>query len=169
MGVAGCGKSTVMRALADELGWPMAEGDDFHLPANVAKMRSLIPLTDDDRWPWLETLASWIGEREDCGENALLTCSALKRVYRDLLRRGHASVWFAHLVVEPAIIADWLEHRRDHYMPLALLPSQFQTLEPLDPDEPGAAISGHRPKPEIVADIVARLERSSALAGRPLT
>jgi gluconokinase len=160
MGVSGCGKSTVMRALADELGWPTAEADEFHSPANVAKMHSGTPLTDEDRRPWLEALASWIGERERAGENALITCSALRRAYRDVLRRGHASVWFAHLVVEPAVIADRLERRRGHYMPPALLASQLETLEPLDPDEPGAAISGHRPPPEIVADVLARLPRS---------
>jgi len=160
MGVSGCGKSTVMRALADELGWATAEADDFHSAANVAKMRSGHPLTDDDRWPWLEALASWIGERERAGESALVTCSALRRPYRDLLRRGHASVWFAHLVIEPAAIADRLEHRRGHYMPAALLASQIETLEPLDPDEPGAAIPAHRPPLEIVADILARLAQN---------
>lgn len=160
MGVTGCGKSTVMRALADRLGWPTAEADDFHSPANVAKMRSGTPLTDEDRWPWLEALSSWIGERERAGENALVTCSALRRAYRDLLRRGHASVWFAHLVVEPVVIADRLEHRQGHYMPAALLASQIDTLEPLGPDEPGAAIAAHRPPPEIVADILARLRRT---------
>ncbi len=161
MGVSGCGKSTVMRALADELGWPAAEADDFHSLANVAKMRSGTPLTDEDRWPWLESLAAWIGERERAGENALVTCSALRRAYRDLLRRGHASVWFAHLVVGPDVIADRLEHRQGHYMPPALLASQLETLEPLEPDEPGAALAAHRPPPEIVADILPRLRRTA--------
>jgi gluconokinase len=146
-----------MRVLADELGWPPAQADEFYSPANVAKMRSGMPLTDDDRWPWLEALATWIGERERSGENALVTCSALRRTYRDLLRCGHPSVWFAHLVVEPAVIADRLEHRRGHYMPAALLASQLDILEPLEPDEPGGAISARRPPPEIVADILARL------------
>ena len=157
MGVAGSGKSTVMRALADELGWAMAEADDFHSPANVARMSSGVPLTDEDRRPWLEALAAWIGERERSGENALVTCSALRRVYRDQLRRGHSSVWFAHLVLERAVIADRLEHRRGHYMPATLLASQLDTLEPLEDDEPGAVISARRPPPEIVADILARL------------
>jgi gluconokinase len=161
MGVTGCGKSTVMQALADELGWATAEADDFHSPANVEKMRSGTPLTDEDRWPWLEALASWIGERERAGENALVTCSALRRAYRDLLRRDHTSVWFAHLVIEPAVIADRLAHRQGHYMPAALLASQLETLEPLEPDEPGAAIAAHRPPSEIVADILARLTQNS--------
>ncbi len=157
MGVAGSGKSTVMRALADDLGWPAAEADDFHSAANVAKMRSGVPLTDEDRWPWLAAIGSWIGEREQAGENALVTCSALKRSYRDVLRRGHESVQFAHLVAEPAVIADRLERRRGHYMPAALLPSQLETLEPLDPDEPGATIRADAPLPDVVADIMARL------------
>jgi gluconokinase len=160
MGVSGSGKSTLLRALADELGWPAAEADDFHPPANVARMRSGTPLTDQDRWPWLEALAAWIGERERAGQNALVTCSALRRAYRDLLRRGHESVWFVHLVVEPAAIADRLEHRRGHYMPAALLSSQLETLEPLDPDEPGASVGADRPTPEIAAEILARLRQA---------
>jgi gluconokinase len=159
MGVSGSGKTTVMRALAAELGWPTAEADEFHSPANVAKMHSGTALTDDDRWPWLEALAAWIGERERAGENALVTCSALRRTYRDLLAHGHPSVWFAHLVVEPAVIADRLEHRRGHYMPAALLASQLEILEPLDADEPGAAIPARRPPPQIVVDILARLRQ----------
>jgi gluconokinase len=160
MGVSGAGKSTVMRALAGELGWPAAEADEFHSPANVAKMRSGTPLSDEDRRPWLEALAAWIGEHEQAGENALVTCSALRRAYRDRLRRGHESIWFAHLVVEPAVIADRLEQRRGHYMPPALLSSQLETLEPLEHDEPGAAIAADGPPPEIVVDILARLRKS---------
>ena len=157
MGVAGSGKSTVMRALANELGWPTAEADDFHSPANVARMSSGVPLTDEDRRPWLEALAAWIGERESSGQDALVTCSALRRAYRDLLRSGHPSVWFAHLVVDPAVAADRLESRRGHFMPAALLASQLDALEPLEADEPGASISADRPPPEIVAGILARL------------
>ena len=160
MGVSGCGKSTVMAALADRLGWATAEADDFHSAANVARMRSGHPLTDEDRRPWLEALAAWIGERERAGESAIVTCSALKRAYRDLLGRGHPSVWFAHLVVEEAVIADRLDHRQGHYMPATLLASQLDTLEPLRPDEPGAAIAANRPPQEIAADILARLRAS---------
>jgi gluconokinase len=169
MGVSGTGKSTVLQALAGELGWATAEADNFHSAANVAKMRSGTPLTDEDRWPWLEALAAWIGEREQAGENALVTCSALRRAYRDRLRHGHASVWFAHLIVDPAVIADRLENRHGHYMPPGLLPSQLETLEPLEPDEPGAAIAADRPPPEIVADILGRLRetRSRATGPRP--
>jgi gluconokinase len=158
MGVAGCGKSTVMAALAERLGWPTAEGDDFHSPANVAKMRAGQPLTDADRRPWLEAIASWVGERELAGESAIVTCSALRRAYRDLLRTHRDSLFFAHLVVPPALIADRLERRRGHYMPPSLLTSQLETLEPLGPDEPGAAFAADRAPEEIVADILARLE-----------
>jgi gluconokinase len=165
MGVTACGKSTVMRTLADRLGWVMAEGDDFHSPANVEKMRSGQPLTDADRWPWLEAIASWIGQRERAGESAVISCSALRRAYRDLLARGHPSVWFAHLVVPPAVIADRLEHRPGHYMPPSLLTSQLETLEPLEPDEPGVAIPAHRPTPEIVTDILTLVRQADGQPG----
>jgi gluconokinase len=141
MGVAGSGKSTVMHALADELGWTCAEGDDFHTPANVARMAAGIPLTDDDRWPWLAALARWIDAREAAGENAIVTCSALKRVYRDFLRDGRESVWFAHLVAPPAALAVRMESRTGHYMPASLLASQLDALEPLASDEPGTVIA----------------------------
>jgi gluconokinase len=160
MGVTGAGKTTVMRALADRLGWPTAEGDDFHSAASVEKMRAGHPLTDEDRRPWLAAIASWIGEQEAAATPAIVTCSALKRTYRDVLRRGHPSVWFAHLVVPRPVIEDRLERRRSHYMPPSLLTSQLETLETLDPDEPGAAIAAHRPPPEIVADILAQLRQT---------
>ncbi|MGD0019597.1 MAG: gluconokinase [Candidatus Limnocylindrales bacterium] len=160
IGVTGAGKSTVMAALADRLRWTTAEADDFHSPANVEKMRSGHPLTDADRWPWLEAIAAWIGQREQAGESAIVTCSALRRTYRDLLRAGHPSVWFAQLVAPPAAIEDRVARRRGHYMPPALLSSQLETLEPLAPDEPGAAIPVGRPVPEIVSDILAQLRRT---------
>jgi gluconokinase len=157
MGVAGCGKSTVMAGLAERLGWATAEADEFHSAANVEKMRAGHPLTDADRWPWLEAIAEWIGRHEVADESAIVTCSALRRTYRDVLRRDHPSIWFAHLAVPPPALADRLERRRGHYMPASLLASQLETLEPLDPDEPGAAVDADRPAPEIVADILARL------------
>src|SRR3954468_9428051 len=137
MGVSGSGKSTVAAALVDRLGWEFAEGDDFHPPANVEKMRAGIPLDDDDRWPWLRRLAAWIGEHEKAGRNVVVTCSALKRKYRDVLRDGHPSVWFAHVRADPELIRDRIEHRTGHYMPASLLDSQLAILEPLADDEPG--------------------------------
>jgi gluconokinase len=157
MGVAGCGKSTVMAALADRLGWATAEGDDFHSAEAVEKMRAGRPLTDEDRWPWLDRIAAWIGAREAAGESALVACSALRRAYRDRLRAGNASVRFAHLVVPPTILEDRLAQRRGHYMPPSLLASQLETLEPLQPDEPGAAFDSDGPAVRIAAEIVDRL------------
>jgi len=157
MGVSGCGKSTVMKTLAEQLGWTTAEGDDFHSPANVAKMRSGMALTDADRRPWLEALAAWIGQREMAGESAIVTCSALRRSYRDFMRRGHESVRFVHLVVPAAVLAARLGRRQGHYMPASLLASQLETLEPLGPDEPGAMVDANRPVPEVVVEIEERL------------
>jgi gluconokinase len=157
MGVTGTGKTTVMRALAKRLQWPSAEGDEFHSAANIEKMRGGHPLTDEDRWPWLEAIAAWIGERERAGESALVACSALRRAYRDLLRRGHASVWFAHLVAPADLLEDRMEHRPGHYMPVSLLASQLDTLEPLGADEPGIVVSTRSPVEELVEEIIRRL------------
>lgn len=154
MGVTGTGKTTVMEALADRLHWPRAEGDEFHPAANIEKMRAGHPLDDADRWPWLEAIAAWIGERERAGESALVACSALRRAYRDLLRRGHPSVWFVQLVAPRGVLADRVEHRRGHYMPVSLLGSQLDTLEPLQRDEPGIVLSTARPVEELVDEIV---------------
>ena len=163
MGVAGAGKSTVMAALAARLGWATAEADDFHSPANVAKMRSGEPLTDEDRWPWLDSLAAWIGEREAAGggrgENAIVTCSALKRSYRDLLRRGHPSVRFIHLSVPAATLDARLRGRRGHYMPPALLASQMEALEPLEPDEPGAVVPAESGPDEVAGAVISVIGR----------
>ena len=113
------------------MGWEFAEGDAFHSEANVAKMHSGQPLTDDDRWPWLESIGDWISGKEDAGESAVVTCSALRRVYRDLLRRGRPHVRFLHVEAPSEVIQDRMEHRPGHYMPASLLPSQLATLEPL--------------------------------------
>jgi gluconokinase len=160
MGVSGAGKSTVSEVLVEKLGWPSAEADDFHSAANVAKMSSGHPLTDEDRWPWLRAIAAWIGDREAAAENAVLTCSALRRTYRDVLRAGHPSVCFAHLLVERAILEHRMERRRGHYMPASLLDSQLATLEPLDEDEPGIVVAAAAPPERIADDIVQRLHLS---------
>jgi len=162
MGVSGSGKSTVAAGLVEQLGWDFAEGDDFHPPANVEKMRSGTPLDDEDRWPWLRTLADWIGEHEQAGTSAVVTCSALKRVYRDLLRDGHPSVWFAHVTADPELLRERVQDRPGHYMPSSLLDSQLATLEPLQDDEPGASISGAGAPQDVVAHLLAalRTERS---------
>jgi len=160
MGVAGSGKSTVMAALAERLGWATADGDDFHSPENVARMRAGVPLTDEDRKPWLEALAAWIGEceaRSGAGENAIVTCSALRRAYRDRIRDGHPSVRFVHLVAAVPTLDLRLRERQGHYMPPSLLASQIEILEPLGPGEPGAAVSADAPLPEVVDAILALL------------
>lgn len=157
MGVAGAGKTTVMAELAGWLGWAAAEGDDFHSPANVARMRAGQPLIDEDRLPWLRALAAWIGEREAAGESALVSCSALKRAYRDLLRTGHGSVWFVHLVAPSTTLAARLDSRPGHYMPSTLLASQLASLEQLAPDEPGVAVSSDGSLEGVIEEILGSL------------
>jgi len=164
MGVSGAGKSTTAAELVRRLGWDFAEGDDFHPPANVAKMRAGIPLDDEDRWPWLRALAEWIGEHEAAGANAVVTCSALKRSYRDLLRDGHPSVWFVHVSEDPALIRERLGHRTGHYMPASLLGSQLAILEPLQPDEAGAVVDGSSPPAEVAAHVLAALSKERDLS-----
>lgn len=157
MGVSGCGKSTVMRLLSARLDWLAAEGDEFHSTANIEKMRSGHELNDADRWPWLEAIAGWIGEQETAGRNAIVTCSALKRAYRDLLRDGHPSVWFAHLVATRDVIAARMAQRPHHYMPASLLDAQFADLEPLDASEPGAIVPAVGSAAETTDALLARI------------
>jgi gluconokinase len=164
MGVSGSGKSTVAAELVSRLGWDFAEGDEFHPAENVEKMRAGTPLDDEDRWPWLRRLAGWIGEHEAAGTSVVVTCSALKRAYRDLLREGHPSVWFAHVTADPELIRGRVEHRQGHYMPPSLLGSQLATLEELQPDEPGAAISGVDPPDEVAGHLLSALSRERDLA-----
>jgi gluconokinase len=169
MGVSGSGKSTVAAGLAERLGWEFAEGDDFHPHVNVEKMRSGRPLDDDDRWPWLRTLAAWIGEHEQAGKSLVVTCSALKRSYRDLLRDGHPSVWFAHVTADAHLLRKRVEQRTGHYMPSSLLESQLATLQPLQSDEPGTSISGAGAPGDVVTQILGALEteRGPGAVGRP--
>jgi gluconokinase len=157
MGVAGVGKTTVARRLADRLDLVYAEGDDFHPEANVAKMASGQPLTDTDRLPWLEALAAWIDERHAGGDSTVTTCSALRRRYRDILRSGGAEPYFVHLDGPEELIRRRMEGR-EHFMPPALLRSQFETLEPLERDEAGMTVDVTRPVDAIVTRIVTALE-----------
>jgi gluconokinase/shikimate kinase len=138
MGVSGCGKSTVAGVLAGRLGWDLGEGDDLHPAANVAKMAAGVPLTDEDRWPWLEQVAGWIRAHLDAGRSGIITCSALKRAYRDLLRGD--GVVFVYLHGTEAQIADRLTIRHGHYMPPSLLHSQLADLEAPGPDEHAISI-----------------------------
>ncbi|MFT4052104.1 MAG: gluconokinase [Microbacterium sp.] len=133
MGVSGTGKSTVGAMLAGRLGWPFQEGDDLHPAANVAKMAAGHALSDDDRWPWLRIVAEWIDARRAAGEPGLVSCSALTRAYRDVLRRDN--VTFVHFTGEREVVLARMMRRQGHFMPPALLDSQFATLEPPDSDE----------------------------------
>jgi gluconokinase len=133
MGVSGCGKSTIAGILAGRLSWDLCEGDDLHPPENVAKMAAGHPLTDEDRWPWLERIADWIRSHTEAGRPGIVTCSALKRSYRDVLR-GQAVV-FVYLHGTRDQIATRLAARHGHYMPSSLLDSQFAALEPPGDDE----------------------------------
>ena len=129
MGVTGCGKSTVGAALGEHLGWPFLDADDFHPDENVAKMASGTPLTDDDRWPWLDRVADVLRAAEAKGESVVLACSALKAAYRERIARA-GDVRFVHLVGDRSTIASRLALRQHKYMPASLLASQFATLEP---------------------------------------
>ena len=157
MGVSGCGKTAVGRLAAARLGWPYREGDELHPAANVAKMAAGHPLDDEDRWPWLQAVAAWIGEREQSREDALITCSALKRSYRGLLSTDHSSVWFVHLDVDPDVLRARLRARRGHFMPPSLLESQLAALQSLGPDEPGATISADAALDVVVGRVIESL------------
>jgi gluconokinase len=160
MGVTGSGKSTVMAPLADRLNAASAEGDSFHSAASVQKMRAGIPLDDDDRWPWLRSIAAWIGARERESADAVVTCSAFRRRYRDALRAGHPSVRFVHLILSTASLERRVVERTGHYMPASLLQSQLETLEPLSADEAGFPVLADREPTEIAAEIVERLRHA---------
>jgi gluconokinase len=134
MGISGVGKSVVGHELADRYRIEYADGDDFHSPANIAKMSAGTPLTDDDRWPWLADIGQWLAQHD--GGGGVISCSALKRAYRDVLTSAAPRVMFLHLVGDHDLIKSRMEHR-DHFMPSSLLESQEQTLEPLADDERG--------------------------------
>jgi gluconokinase len=137
MGVSGSGKSTVGAELARRLGVPFADADSFHPPSNIAKMAAGTPLTDDDRYPWLEAVGQWLADHEDGG---VMSCSALKRTYRDRLRSHCPRIVFLHLTGSPELIGRRQAGRPGHFMPSALVGSQFDTLEPLAPEEHGIAV-----------------------------
>ena len=149
MGVSGSGKTTLAELLEQRLGWPYAEADEFHPPANIAKMTSGTPLTDEDRWPWLDAMRDWLTAQTRAGRSAIVTCSALKHVYRDVLRGAEGRVRFVHLSPPAGLLEERLAHRSGHFMPATLLPSQLSTLEPLTPEEDGLAITADVPPAEV--------------------
>lgn len=162
MGVSGCGKSTVGRLLADTLAVPFLEGDDLHPPANVARMVAGLALSDADRQGWLETIAASLAQARAHGAGLVVTCSALKRRYRDLLRAADPGLMLVFLQGPPDLLAGRLSARRGHYMPPSLLPSQLQTLEPPAPDEGALVQDIHREPGAIVASVRRHLEDSPA-------
>jgi gluconokinase len=163
MGVSGSGKTSAARELTRQLGWEYIEGDELHPAANVAKMAAGTPLDDEDRWPWLREIAAVIGAHEAAGTSLVITCSALKRAYRDLLRAGHPAVWFAHVDVDRQVLADRLAKRQGHFMPPSLLDSQLATLERLGDDEPGDVIAGDGPLEQTVAAVLTDLREERSL------
>ncbi|TVL90173.1 gluconokinase [Streptomyces sp. SAJ15] len=141
MGVSGTGKTTVGTLLAEALGVPYAEADDFHSSANIAKMSAGVPLDDEDRAPWLDAIGAWAHEHSGPGAHGgVVSCSALKRAYRDRLRQAAPDLFFVHLTGDHDLIAERMAARQGHFMTAKLLDSQFATLEPLQPDEPGIAL-----------------------------
>jgi gluconokinase len=166
MGVSGTGKSTVGTLLAAELGVPYAEADAFHPPANIEKMSAGTPLNDADREPWLDAIGAWARTRTEhgAGLQGVVSCSALKRAYRDRLRAAAPGLFFLHLDGDREVVAGRLAQRRDHFMPGALLDSQYAALEPLQPSEDGVRLDVSATPEELVAKTVRSL-RAAAHAG----
>jgi gluconokinase len=162
MGVSGSGKSTVGEKLASRLGWRFEDGDKFHPASNVAKMRAGHPLTDEDRWPWLQAIADEIDRLCVAGDHAVIGCSALRRAYRDVLIHGRDDVRLVYLDGTQSLIADRLARRKGHFMPPGLLTSQFDTLEPPGADERPITVSIDAPVEAIVEDAVRQLQLGSA-------
>lgn len=156
IGVAGSGKTTVAQLIADRLGYPFADGDDFHPSVNIDKMRSGAPLTDDDRWPWLSSIAAWIATRRAQGSGGVVACSALKRAYRDVLRQTSPDIVFIALVGDRQLLQRRLAQRVGHFMPVRLLDSQLAAFEPIEADELGASYNATE-SPARLAGRAARL------------
>jgi gluconokinase len=157
MGVAGAGKSTIGEALARRLGCEFRDADSFHPPANIAKMKSGVPLSDEDRWPWLQAIALWISDRRATGQLGVVTCSALTRRYRDVLTGGQSDVRLVYLKGDMALIGARLGARQGHFMPPALLQSQFDALEEPAAEEAAITIAIDAAPEVIVTRIVAAL------------
>jgi gluconokinase len=157
MGVSGSGKSTIAAALAEHLEWTFEDGDRFHPKSNVAKMSAGHPLTDEDRWPWLQAIADEIDRVCNVGGHVVIACSALKRSYREILVHGRNDIRIVFLDGSQALIADRLARRKGHFMPPGLLDSQFKTLEPPQADERPFTVSIDAPVETVVDNIVAQV------------
>ena len=161
MGVAGSGKSTIAAALSQQLGWACAEADEFHPQSNIEKMTQGIPLQDGDRWPWLQEIQDWMTTQAAAGKSTVLTCSALKQTYRQLLSEAEGRVLFIHLDGGAHLIGQRMQGREGHFMPPTLLPSQLATLEPLTDGELAAGslrLDISLSPEEIVAAVIAALK-----------
>ena len=153
MGVSSTGKTTVGEHLADELGCEFVEGDSLHPRQNIEKMTKGIPLTDEDRWPWLQAIAEVVAVRDHEGVSTVVTCSALKRSYRNVLRDA-APTFFVHLHAPFEVLEKRMKLRTKHFMPTALLRSQFDTLEELGDDEAGSVVDVSPPQEEVLEEAV---------------
>jgi gluconokinase len=160
MGVSGSGKTTIGEQLAARIGWRYEDADTFHPASNVAKMSAGQPLTDEDRWPWLRAIAAEIDRTIEAGERIVIGCSALRRVYRDILVHGRSDMRIVYLDGTQALIAGRLGQRKGHFMPPGLLTSQFGTLEPPTSDEHVVTVSIDAPAETIVDDILKQLQLS---------
>ncbi len=165
MGVASSGKTTVAAGLARHLGWTFRDADSFHPPANVAKMSAGLPLADADRWPWLDAIVAWMNQCVDAGEPAVVTCSALKRGYRDRLRTSRADIRLVHLHGPKELLAARIAARQAHFMPAALLDSQYATLEMPMPDEHAYLVSVETPPEAIIAELAKMFGATAVSAG----
>lgn len=157
MGVSGSGKTTIAALLAGRLGWKFADGDDFHSPENVAKMHGGTPLTDEDRWPWLHSIAAWIDAVRSSGRRAVVVCSALKRAYRDILVGNRSDVRLIYLQGDMPLIAARQAARLNHYMPTTLVDSQFAALEVPGADERPVVVSVEPSPQQIVQAVISQL------------
>lgn len=156
MGVTGCGKSTVGEALSVRTGIKFRDGDEFHPRANVEKMAAGHPLTDEDRWPWLDIIGTWLADHQTTG--GIIGCSALKRVYRDRLRAKAPNTVFLHLAGPMEVSLERVSHRPGHFMPASLVQSQYDTLEDLERDEAGVTVDFTMPVDEIVDEFLSTLD-----------
>jgi gluconokinase len=166
MGVSGSGKSTTGAALARELGWPFRDADTFHPPANVAKMSRGISLTDEDRWPWLDAIARWIDEQLAARQSAIVSCSALKQAYRQRIVGGRKGVRLVYLRGDIKLVGDRMRRRKDHFMPVSLLESQFATLEEPRTEERPVTVSVAMSPRRVVEAIIERLRLDMPKTGQ---
>ncbi len=165
MGVSGCGKSSTGILLAERLGVPFLEADDLHPAANRVKMAAGRPLTEEDRRPWLAAISEWIEQATASRTGGVVACSALRYRYRQMFRRAGTRVWLLHLALDEATALRRVARRAGHFMPAALVDSQFAELEPLGPDEPGLTVDADNSRQAIVDQAAAALHSAGRVGG----